>query len=119
MWSIAFPGCRKSALTSSSCCAINWSSTNSTSTDTETICPKSGTGLGPTRNFASVQTQLLLALVRGRGCPILARFLRKGGIPREHRARDFAFDFDLELAFEWRRDPLVEMADAICEITSS
>jgi hypothetical protein len=32
------------------------------------------------------------------GCPILARRVRKGGIPRQRRARDLAVDF----AFGWR-----------------
>jgi len=33
-------------------------------------------------------------------CPILARFVRKGGIPRQRPSRDFAFDVDFDFAFD-------------------
>jgi hypothetical protein len=38
------------------------------------------------------------------GCPILARFLRKGGIPRYSPLKVFAFalDFVFDFAFGWR-----------------
>src|SRR5450631_719621 len=48
MWWTVFPGCRKSAATLSSCCAISWSSTNNTFANAATTCRKSGTGLGLT-----------------------------------------------------------------------
>src|ERR1700689_267926 len=46
MWSTSFPGCKKSAAISSSCCATNWSSIGNTSANAETTCRKSATGLG-------------------------------------------------------------------------
>src|SRR5271157_2700051 len=63
MWWIGFHGCKKWALTSSSCCATNWSSTNSTFTNAETICRKSETGLGRTND--SLMTMKVLVLNSG------------------------------------------------------
>ncbi len=59
------------------------------------------TRLAPQRRLKQIGGAPLLAVFeKGAGCPILARFVRKGGIPQPRRARDLALVFD----FGWRCD---------------
>src|SRR5208282_6098023 len=59
LW-IVFPGSRKSEAISNNCCETNWSSTNNIFTNGETICRKSGTGLGLTDRWMTMTMKVLV-----------------------------------------------------------